>query len=79
MFFVADFVITWLENCFGRGFEPGSFSQNVAIAAPERDFSSSYRQVLYGGLSLVIVSFIWSSSSGENAEWLELLAIVNSR
>lgn len=37
--------------------------ENVAIAAPVRDFSSSYRQVLYGGLSLVIVSFIWSSSS----------------
>ncbi|XP_024356901.1 uncharacterized protein [Physcomitrium patens] len=37
--------------------------KNVALARPTRDFSSSYRQVLYVGLSLVIVSFIWSSSS----------------
>jgi hypothetical protein len=38
--------------------------QQVIVVKPSRDFSSSYKQVLYGGLSLVIVSFIWSSSSG---------------
>jgi hypothetical protein len=37
--------------------------ENMVIGRPSQDFSSSYRQVLYGGLSLVIVSFIWSSSS----------------
>jgi len=49
------------------GFERADFLyvlQNVAMARSTQDFSSSYRQVLYGGLSLVIVSFIWSSSSG---------------
>lgn len=39
--------------------------QNVTLAKPTQDSSSTYRQVLYGGLSLVLVSFIWSSSSGE--------------
>ncbi|KAL2644704.1 hypothetical protein R1flu_012291 [Riccia fluitans] len=33
------------------------------VAAPGRDFTGSYKQILYGSLSLVIVSFIWSSSS----------------
>ncbi|BBN12839.1 hypothetical protein MPTK1_5g23310 [Marchantia polymorpha subsp. ruderalis] len=33
------------------------------VTSPSRDFTTSYRQILYGGLSLVIVSFIWSSSS----------------
>jgi len=37
--------------------------ENMVIGRPSQDSSSSYRQVLYGGLSLVIVSFIWSSSS----------------
>ncbi|KAG0587707.1 hypothetical protein KC19_2G185500 [Ceratodon purpureus] len=40
-----------------------SGKENVAITRPIQDFSSSYRQVLYGGLSLVIVSFIYSSIS----------------
>ncbi|KAG0568951.1 hypothetical protein KC19_6G054500 [Ceratodon purpureus] len=40
-----------------------SGKENVAITRPRQSFSSSYRQVLYGGLSLVIVSFIYSSSS----------------
>ncbi|KAJ7552834.1 hypothetical protein O6H91_06G072100 [Diphasiastrum complanatum] len=35
----------------------------VVAPSPSKDFSTSYTQVLYGGLSLVIVSFIWSSSS----------------
>jgi hypothetical protein len=42
----------------------GPFKEQVIVVKPSRDFSSSYKQVLYGGLSLVIVSFIWSSSSG---------------
>lgn len=41
----------------------GPFKEQVIVVKPSRDFSSSYKQVLYGGLSLVIVSFIWSSSS----------------
>ena len=48
--------------------------QNMVLGRPSQDFSSSYRQVLYGGLSLVIVSFIWSSSSGTyNSTKLSLL------
>ncbi|CAM6095054.1 unnamed protein product [Calypogeia fissa] len=41
------------------------YQENITIvaASPTRDFSASYRQILYGGLSLVIVSFMWSSSS----------------
>jgi len=37
--------------------------ENVAIARPTQNLSSSYRQVLYGGLSLVILAFICSSSA----------------
>jgi len=40
-----------------------TIKENVNLARPTQDSSSTYRQVLYGGLSLVIVSFIWSSSS----------------
>eukprot|EP00252_Welwitschia_mirabilis_P012791 TRINITY_DN2829_c0_g1_i3.p1 TRINITY_DN2829_c0_g1~~TRINITY_DN2829_c0_g1_i3.p1 ORF type:complete len:120 (-),score=16.50 TRINITY_DN2829_c0_g1_i3:260-619(-) len=29
----------------------------------QEDFIRSYKQVLYGGLSLVFLSFVWSSSS----------------
>eukprot|EP00249_Psilotum_nudum_P011976 c23501_g1_i1 orf=228-1244(-) len=35
----------------------------VVTSTSGEDFSSNYRRLLYGGLSLVIVSFIWSSSS----------------
>eukprot|EP00250_Pteridium_aquilinum_P009030 c18395_g1_i1 orf=194-1126(+) len=35
----------------------------VATSSSEKDMSASYRQFLYGGLSLVMVSFMWSSSS----------------
>lgn len=39
-------------------------TQKVAVASSsDKDLSSSYRQLLYGGLSLVMVSFLWSSSS----------------
>ncbi|XP_024361938.1 uncharacterized protein [Physcomitrium patens] len=40
-----------------------SVEKKVAVARPTRVLSGSYSQVLYGGLSLVIVSFMWSSSS----------------
>ncbi|KAI5072168.1 hypothetical protein GOP47_0012274 [Adiantum capillus-veneris] len=37
--------------------------KKITIASSEKDLSSSYRQLLYGGLSLVMVSFLWSSTS----------------
>jgi hypothetical protein len=77
-FFLGYFFIIWLKVEFTEdnwhfvlygkvsdGFDIDIFLlQQVIVVKPSRDFSSSYKQVLYGGLSLVIVSFIWSSSSG---------------
>jgi hypothetical protein len=42
--------------------------QKVALVAMDsgQEFGPGYRQLLYGGLSLVMVSFIWSSSAGNN-------------
>ncbi|MCO5558574.1 hypothetical protein L7F22_012159 [Adiantum nelumboides] len=37
--------------------------KKIALASAEKDLSSSYRQLLYGGLSIVMVSFLWSSTS----------------
>lgn len=35
----------------------------VVTSNPNKDLGASYRQLLYGGISLVMVSFIWSSGS----------------
>lgn len=46
-------------------FSKKNLEEKVAIVATnsERGLSSSYRQLLYGGISLVMVSFIWSYNS----------------
>ncbi|KAL3697896.1 hypothetical protein R1sor_011972 [Riccia sorocarpa] len=42
---------------------PPKLKKVTIVATPGRDFTRGYKQILYGSLSLVIVSFIWSSSS----------------